>query len=112
MSPSASIVAHTTVPRYWPATITHALFFAACVQVSAGLRIAYVVSTWWPKIDGAAIAVMGHVQHFIAQGHDTLVVRPEVNKVLLDEAMRAKYVDPLPSSDKLSFVDTESDGRE
>ena len=23
------------------------------------MRICYVVSTWWPKIDGAAIAIMG-----------------------------------------------------
>lgn len=81
------------------------LLVMACLQASTALRIAYVVSTWWPKIDGAAIAVMGHVRHFVAQGHHTLVVRPEVNKVLLDEAVRAKYDDPLPSSDKLSFVD-------
>ena len=83
----------------------YGLLAAACLQASTGLRIAYVVSTWWPKIDGAAIAVMGHVRHFVAQGHDTLVVRPEVNKVLLDEAVRANYEDPLPNSEKLSFVD-------
>lgn len=78
-----------------------------CGQLSVGraLRISYVVSTWWPKIDGAAIAVMGHVRHFVEQGHDVLVVRPEVNKVLLDEAIRAKYPDPLPSSKRLSFAE-------
>ena len=42
------------------------------------LRMVYVVSTWWPKIDGASISVMGHVRHMAnVARHPVLVVRPQ-----------------------------------
>jgi hypothetical protein len=73
----------------------------------AKVRIAYVTNTWWPKVDGAAITVMGHVHHFSATGHPVLVVRPQypadspVRRRAVEAGMDA---DPVPPSDRLSFL--------
>ena len=63
----------------------------------ARLRIAYITNAWWPKIDGAAITVEGHVAHFVAQGHPVLVVRPAYpsHSPLLD-TRSSREADPLP----------------
>ena len=44
------------------------------------LRIVYVVNSWWPKVDGAAIALQGHVRHFAEAGHEVLVLRPHFSE--------------------------------
>lgn len=66
------------------------------------LRIAYVVNTWWPKVDGAAISAMGHVRYFASQGHPVLVVRPSYPESsplrLLGGA------DPQPATSLITFV--------
>lgn len=70
-------------------------------------RIAYVSNTWWPKVDGAAITVMGHVRHFAAAGHPVLVVRPEYaddSPVRLRALAAGMHTDPVPPSDKLTFL--------
>lgn len=80
------------------------------MELAGALRIAYVVNTWWPKIDGASIAVMGHVRHFAQEGHPVLVVRPQIraSEVLAEEARRAGFTDANVggSADApVSFVD-------
>ena len=72
----------------------------------APARIAYVVNAWWPKLDGAAIAAMGHCAHFAAQGHPVLVVRPGFpagGPIMSSPA--ARQPDPLPARELLQFVD-------
>ena len=71
------------------------------------LRIAYVVATWWPKVDGAAISAMGHVRHMALElGHPTLVVRPAVPKVIYEAAAKAgDKVDPMPPTEVLQYVE-------
>ena len=32
-------------------------------------RIAYVTNAWFPKVDGAAITIMGHAHYFAQAGH-------------------------------------------
>ena len=74
---------------------------------SSPARIAYVTNTWWPKVDGAAIAVAGHVRHFVAAGHPVLVVRPSF---VADSPLTCRThasgdrVDPLPPTPHLTFV--------
>ena len=72
------------------------------------LRIAYVTNTWWPKVDGAGVAAMGHVRHFVAAGHAVLVVRPNFPA---DSPLRRAYgggdvgADPLPAAARLEYVE-------
>lgn len=76
------------------------------VALARAARITYVTSTWWPKIDGACVAMMGHVRHFAAEGHDVLVVRPVVPAIMWRDATNmGDAVDPLPASERLAFVD-------
>ena len=71
------------------------------------MRICYVVSTWWPKIDGAAISAMGHVRYMALNiGHPTLVVRPAVPDVIhVAAAAAGDKVDPLPPTELLQYVE-------
>ena len=72
------------------------------------LRIAYVVNTWWPKMDGASIAAMGHVMHFQGMGHPSLVMRPKVlpTEVIMKEAVTAGYGnDPMPAGPFLTYLE-------
>ena len=70
--------------------------------------IAYVTNTWWPKVDGAGVAAMGHVRHFVAAGHAVLVVRPNFPA---DSPLRRAYgggdvgADPLPAAARLEYVE-------
>ena len=74
-------------------------------DASQKIRIAYVVNTWWPKSDGAAISAMGHVRHFVDAGHAVLVVRPAFDQLIMRSAEAAgETVDPLPATERLSFV--------
>mmetsp|Transcript_4830 Transcript_4830/g.15448 ORF Transcript_4830/g.15448 Transcript_4830/m.15448 type:complete len:567 (-) Transcript_4830:465-2165(-) len=73
----------------------------------ANVRIAYVTNTWWPKVDGAAITVMGHAHFFANAGHPVLVVRPEypADSPVLRRAVQAGMEsDPVPPSDRLTFL--------
>lgn len=75
--------------------------------VGPKVRIAYVTNTWWPKVDGAAITVMGHVHYFSTTGHPVLVVRPQYP---VDSPVRRRATeagmdsDPVPPSDRLTFL--------
>ena len=74
---------------------------------SSPARIAYVTNTWWPKVDGAAIAVAGHVRHFVAAGHPVLVVRPSFaadSPLTCRTHASGDRVDPLPPTPHLTFV--------
>ncbi|KAL3892620.1 MAG: hypothetical protein SGPRY_014954 [Prymnesium sp.] len=72
------------------------------------LRIAYVVNTWWPKVDGAAISAMGHVRYFASQGHQVLVVRPSYpsNSPL----RKVGGTDPQPPTPLISFLSFSAGG--
>jgi hypothetical protein len=80
---------------------------AAGAGAGQKVRIAYVTNTWWPKVDGAAITVMGHVHYFSTTGHPVLVVRPQYPA---DSPVRRRATeagldsDPVPPSDRLSFL--------
>jgi len=70
-------------------------------------RIAYVTNTWWPKVDGAAITVMGHARYFSEHGHDVLVVRPSYpdDSPVWERAVEAGMAsDPVPPSPTLQFL--------
>ena len=70
-------------------------------------RIAYVTNTWWPKIDGAAIAISDHVKHFVAAGHPVLVVRPSypANSPLSCRThLSGDRSDPMPPTKRLTYV--------
>ena len=45
------------------------LLAASSAPDAGPARIAYVTNAWFPKIDGAAITVMGHAQYFAQAGH-------------------------------------------
>lgn len=85
----------------WLAAVARPVHTSRSAAEERSLRIVYVVNSWWPKIDGAAIATMGHVAHFVASGHSVLVVKPSIsaNEVLALEAERAGYgVDQMPAA--------------
>ena len=70
-------------------------------------RIAYVTNTWWPKVDGAAIAVAGHVRHFVAAGHPVLVVRPSFaadSPLTCRTHASGDRIDPMPPTPLLTYV--------
>lgn len=74
---------------------------------AARQRIAYVTNTWWPKVDGAAITVMGHARYFSEHGHDVLVVRPSYpdDSPVWERAVEAGMAsDPVPPSPTLQFL--------
>ena len=39
-------------------------------------RIAYVTNAWFPKVDGAAITIMGHAHYFAQAGHPVRAPAP------------------------------------
>ena len=85
----------------WLVAVAQPVHASSSASEKRRLRIVYVVNSWWPKIDGAAIATMGHVAHFVASGHSVLVVKPSIraNEVLALEAERAGYgVDQMPAA--------------
>ena len=82
------------------------LFLASCA--SSKPRIAYVVNTWWPKVDGAAITAMGHVRYFASQGHPVLVVRPKYPDS--SPLHMTGGSDPLLPSALIEFVDFSCSG--
>ena len=61
------------------------------------LRIVYVVTTWWPRIDGGSIAAAGHVRYFVEQGHPTLVVAPAATRTMASQ--EGQDPDPLATLD-------------
>eukprot|EP00928_Gymnodinium_smaydae_P018612 TRINITY_DN17093_c0_g1_i1.p1 TRINITY_DN17093_c0_g1~~TRINITY_DN17093_c0_g1_i1.p1 ORF type:complete len:611 (-),score=109.41 TRINITY_DN17093_c0_g1_i1:380-2212(-) len=70
------------------------------------LRIAYVTNTWWPKVDGAAIAIVQHVRYFVSQGHAVVVVRPSFDSSSPLALSASGLPDPLPASPPLlSYID-------
>jgi hypothetical protein len=79
----------------------------AASSESSLARIAYVTNTWWPKVDGAAIAVAGHVRHFVAAGHPVLVVRPSFaadSPLTCRTHASGDRTDPMPPTPLLTFV--------
>jgi len=86
----------------------HLALLAFVLSSAPPLRIAYVVNTWWPKVDGAAISAMGHVRYFASQGHPVLVVRPAYpsNSPL----HQLGGADPQPPTPLITFVDFSAAG--
>jgi len=76
-------------------------------------RIAYITNAWWPKIDGAAITVMGHAHFFASEGHPVLVVRPiyDIDSPLMARA-KASGIPPPPlhPSMQLEYLDYRASG--
>jgi len=70
-------------------------------------RIAYVTNAWWPKLDGAAITVMGHARYFASVGHPVLVVRPTYpeDSPLFGVAASSAAEPPDFSAQLLTFLD-------
>lgn len=71
-----------------------------------GLRIVYVVNSWWPKVDGAAIAMQGHVRHFAEAGHEMLVLRPHFREENFPglAAHSQRLPDPMAGAARIQYV--------
>ena len=67
----------------------------------------YVVNSWWPKVDGAAIALQGHVRHFADAGHEVLVLRPlfrEEHFPFLRGGRAERLADPMAGVERVQYV--------